>query len=94
MRATGRRRTEIPLRNVFQDEEPEDRRFSPRKPAPGRHAGEGGAVKIKRKEYAIRAEIGLVLEAIAEERERWIEGLVKRLVKLEMELKKTKEVSK
>ena len=48
-------------------------------------------MKIKRQEYAIRAEIGLVLEAIAEERERWIEGLVRRLVKLEMELPTVKD---
>jgi hypothetical protein len=66
---------------LLPNEKPAGRQFLPRKHAPGRYPGEGGAVKIKRQEYAIRAEIGLVLEAIAEEGERWIDGLVKRLVK-------------
>ena len=50
--------------------------------------------EVKRKEYAILAEIGLVLEAIAADGERWVEGLAKRLVKLEMELGENAEKTK
>ena len=46
--------------------------------------------EIKRQPYSIKAEIGLVLEAIAEEGERWGEGLVRRLVKLEVDLPEIK----